>query len=257
MAVTSPLLHVDDQEFADEWAGWSYYRRYYVHDSAEATAACDLKLAGLAEPGREWELRAEVAQGNGCAFVRLIGILVDDDRLDDLRDLGRAGDDRAFVTLMQLLVRRGAETQLRRESVEFPSALYWLSALLARLGRVDEAIEALRSLSQHVGHADGARSRILLVLREADRVDELRRLADLGDRAAGRHLNLWLVDHGDLDGLRERAAGGDNQALWSLARLLAEAGDTDAAVSELQELAAQGHPHARKLIEKIRLEALR
>ncbi|WP_186316179.1 hypothetical protein [Catellatospora sichuanensis] len=50
------------------------------------------------------------------------------------------------------------------------------------------------------------------------------------------------MDHRDVDGLRGRATGGDDQALRSLARLLAEAGDTDAAVSELQELADQGHP---------------
>lgn len=157
---------------------------------------------------------------------------------------------------MQLLVRHRVGTQLRQESAEFPAALYWLSALLARQGRVDEAIEALRCLSRRAGHEHGARLQILSVLREADRVDELRRLADSGDRAAGRQLNLWLVDHHDVNGLRGRAAGGDNQALWSLALLLAEAGNTDAAVSELQELVDQGHPHARKLIEKFRSEEL-
>lgn len=256
MPVAVLSLHVDDQERADAWAGWSYYRRYYVHDSVEQAAACEQTLAGLAEPGREGELRAEVADGNLCAFVRLIGILVDGERFDDMRDLARDGDGRAFATLMELLVRRGDQARLRAESVEFPAAGYWLAALLVRQGAVDEALDVLRDLSRLADHEHGARSQIVSVLRQAGRVDELRAMADAGDRAAGRQVNSWLVERHDVDGLRERAAGGDRQALWSLARLLAEAGDTDAAVSELNELAGQGHSHARKLIEEFRLGRL-
>ncbi|MBV1855562.1 hypothetical protein KUA19_36090 [Catellatospora sp. NEAU-YM18] len=250
-----PALHIDDQERADQWAGWSYYRRYYVHDSVEEYAACDLLLAGLAEPDREGELRAEVDRGNLCAFVRLIGILVDDHRLDDLRELARDGDGRAFVTLMQLLVRREAEAQLRQESVEFPWATSWLAALLVRQGRVDAALEVLDSLRQHPDYEHGAHSRILSVLREADRVDELRRLADSGDRGAGKQLNWWLFDHHDVNGLRRRAADGDDLALRCLARLLGEPGDSVAAASALQELADCGHPRARKLLERFRSDA--
>ena len=45
--------------------------------------------------------------GDRCAFIALIEILVDENRTAELRAMAEAGDSRAGVTLAEMLVNRG------------------------------------------------------------------------------------------------------------------------------------------------------
>src|SRR4051794_16227901 len=130
----------DVTEPADEHSGWSYYgaaHRYAVHGSDAEEAACARRTAELVADGREAELHALAGQGDRCAAIAALEVLVDQGRLDELRAMGAAGHDPAFVTLMELYVRCGDEQALREEARSAERARFWLSALLARQGRVD------------------------------------------------------------------------------------------------------------------------
>jgi len=56
---------------------------------------------------REDKLRQMADAGHRCAFVRLMELLVDASRVDTLRAMAVAGDNRAGVTLAEYWVRRG------------------------------------------------------------------------------------------------------------------------------------------------------
>lgn len=231
---------------------WSYYgaaHRYDIHGSESATQACERLMRSLREEGREAELRARTDDGDRCAAITWFEILVDQERLNELRDLGRQGDDRAFVTLMEHLVRRGREAELRREAAAEPYARFWLAELLEETGRVEEALAELALLASHPKYRHGAHSVSLGLLVDRDRIDDLRRLADDGDRPAKRRLHDWLAEHGHLDELQIRAHG-DDHALWRLAETLAERGRAEEALALLRPRAETGHPHARTLIAR-------
>jgi tetratricopeptide (TPR) repeat protein len=184
----------DVTEPADEHTGWSYYgaaHRYPVHAGDAEEAACARRTAELVAAGREAELHALAAEGDRCAAIATLEVLVDQGRLDELRAMGAAGHDPAFVTLMELFVRREDAAALRAEAERAARARFWLAALLARQGRVDEALAELSRLAEGDEDRHAAHGKILDLLLEHGRVDEVRALAAAGDRPAIRRLNFW------------------------------------------------------------------
>lgn len=188
--------HRTDQP-ADQWSGWSYYgaaHRYDVHDTPEATAACDRLMDRLEAAGDERTLRKlAYDDSNACAFIRLVEMMVDADRITDLRTLALDGDGRAFATLMELLVREDRAEQLRAEVPVFASARAWLAHTLVRRGDIDSALLELEELESDPEHGHFAHSERLNLLLAYGRVDEVRMLAEAGDRPAARRLKHWLA----------------------------------------------------------------
>ena len=184
----------DVTEPADQQSGWSYYgaaHRYAVHGSDAEEAACARRTAELAATGREAELHALADAGDRCAAIAALEVLVDQGRVDELRAMGAAGHDPAFVTLMELYVRRGDEAALRAEAATAERARFWLSALLVRSGRLDEALDELRLLVAAGVDTHAAHGKMLDLLLEHGREDEVRALAAAGDWPAIRRLNFW------------------------------------------------------------------
>ncbi|MBF6351898.1 MULTISPECIES: hypothetical protein [Nocardia] len=177
---------------ADLWAGWSYYgaaHRYDVHGTPEATSACTQAMDRLESAADERRLR-ELAFGDGdrCAFIRLIEMLVDSDRVDDLRLLARRGDDRAFTTLMEYLVHTNSIDRLRAQAVEFPGARLWLAQLHFRRGENERGLAELEATESDPDHGSSAHSERITQLIRLGRIAEVHRMADAGDRTAKRHL---------------------------------------------------------------------
>ncbi|RKT83942.1 hypothetical protein SAMN05421805_11284 [Saccharopolyspora antimicrobica] len=183
---------VDD---ADQWAGWSYYgaaHRYDVHGTPEAASACARAMDQLEAAGDEARLRElALADGDRCAFVRLIEVMVDGDRIDDLRALARGGDDRAFATLMELLFRTDRVEQLRAEVGEFASARLWLAQLHLRRGEVDAGLAELAAAELDPEHGRSAHSERIAQLLRFGRLAEVRAMAEAGDRVAARRLRQF------------------------------------------------------------------
>ena len=61
-------------------------------------------------------------------------LLVEADRVEALRAMAVAGDDRAGVTLAEYWVRRGDEAALRQEVEVWPRAGLWLAGMLDERG---------------------------------------------------------------------------------------------------------------------------
>lgn len=184
-------------EPADQWSGWSYYgaaHRYDVHDTPEATDACDRQMDRLEAAQDERTLRLlAYDDSNACAFIRLVEMMVDADRIADLRTLALDGDGRAFATLMELLVREDRVDQLRAEVPVFASARAWLAHALVRRGDLDGALIEFELLESDPEHGHFAHSERLNLLLAHERVDEVRALAEAGDRPAARRLKHWLA----------------------------------------------------------------
>ncbi|WP_052311661.1 MULTISPECIES: hypothetical protein [unclassified Actinoplanes] len=174
---------------------WSYYgaaHRYAVHEDEGADRLCDRTMGALRLAGDEAELRRRAGAGDRCAAVTLFEILVDADRLDDLRAMQEAGDDRAGVTLMEALTRQGREDELRRE-IAAGHDVMWLVHHLNDRGRMDDALAALQEWAdQHPDQARLAHARRLTVLLEHGRVEEVRRAAESGDHTAARYLGRFF-----------------------------------------------------------------
>ena len=168
---------------------WSYVGQRCAPDDDRPDARDSAaRLDGLKAAGDEQRLRTLAGQGERCAFVALVEVLVEGDRVDDLRALADAGDGRARVTLMELFLNGSREEELRAE-VARSGEVHWLLAHLSRHGRSDEALAELDAwLAEHPDQVAAWRGRRLDLLLEAGRVEEVRRLAGDGDRAAARRL---------------------------------------------------------------------
>ncbi len=173
-------------------ASWSYYgaaHRYALHTDAEAEARCEATMRGLRGSGLEDELRARARDGDRCAFITLIEILVDQDRTDDLRAMADAGDGRAGVTLMEMLVHQDREQEVRHEVATGRGHVDWLLRYLLGRGRTDDALRELaRWVDDHPEDAGWAHAQRVDMLLESGRVDEVERAAAAGDRIARRRL---------------------------------------------------------------------
>lgn len=221
----------------DDPSRWSYYgaaHRYDVHGDPAAERACRERTDRLVLGGCEEELRALAGAGDRCAFIALVELLVDADRTADLREMAEAGDDRARTALIELLADRGREGELRAEAERGDgAALYALVGLMTGGGRIGEALELLDG-GVHPGLDRPARALRLEVLLGAGREEEVRRLADAGDRTAAWALVDRLADRGDIEGLAERARAGDDRALWRWAELLSSSGRVEEAAAVLR-----------------------
>ena len=170
---------------------WSYYgptQRCAPDDGTAQSAACAARLDTLMAAGAELELRRLADEGDRCAFVALMEMLVVADRIDDLRSMAVGGDGRALATLMESLARSGREEELRAEVARF-EAVGWLLDYLRDRGRAAEAVVELDVwLADRPDRQEAWRGRRLDILLEAGRVDDVRRAAAAGDRAAARRL---------------------------------------------------------------------
>src|SRR5438093_1017049 len=128
-------------------AGWCDDVRVTVFG---AELSCHHRANRLLAEQRDSELRQMVDEGHRCAFVRLMELLVDAERVEDLREIALGGDERAGVTLAEYWVQLGDEAALRREMVVLPRTGLWLAGLLKDLGRHSEAVEVLTALADNV-----------------------------------------------------------------------------------------------------------
>src|SRR5437773_11990746 len=110
--------------------GWSYLGDRYRCPLADAELSCHHRANRLLAERRDSELRQMVDEGHRCAFVRLMELLVDAERVEDLREIALGGDERAGVTLAEYWVQLGDEAALRREMVVLPRTGLWLAGLL-------------------------------------------------------------------------------------------------------------------------------
>jgi hypothetical protein len=143
------------------YEGWSYLGDRYRCPLAEEELCCHLPASRLLLERREDELRQMVDAGHRCALVRLMKLLVGAGRVNDLRAMALAGDDRAGVTLAEYWVRRGDQASLRWEVDVWPRGGLWLAGMLDRRGASDEARQVLAALVDNPNadeqHRDEAR----------------------------------------------------------------------------------------------------
>jgi hypothetical protein len=141
-------------------------------------------------------------------------VLVENDRIDELRQHAEAGDDHA-----------------QRQ----------LASCLSDRRQIDEAITVIRPLAD----ADDDIAQLWLArwLAERDDVDELRRRAGTGDSHALRHLAGWLADQGYLDELRELLT--DHRELLTSSW---ESTDGQHQMEVLRLKADLGDDHARQIL---------
>jgi hypothetical protein len=176
---------------ADQWAGWSYYgaaHRYDIHDTPEATSACTQAMDRLETAADEARLRELAHDGDRCAFIRLIEIMVDADRIDDLRLLARDGDGRASTTLMEYLVRTNNIDRLRAEASRDASARLWLAHLHFRRGEDEAGLAELEAIESDPDNGFYAHSERIAQLIRLGRIAEVHVMAQAGDRTATRRL---------------------------------------------------------------------
>ncbi|MGW3349275.1 trypsin-like peptidase domain-containing protein [Nonomuraea rubra] len=184
--------------------------------------------------------------------------------------LGQALRDRGRVA-------EAIEVVLPVAEVGFTRVTRWLVLLLADQGRIDEALALLRPLTEvnytdpewqfaHLQAEQGNpwsatvynqareqldeyRSLLLGLALRHDHIDEVRRLAALGDKQAQHELARWLLKHRRADELRERAdADSISAGTWRepLARWLAKHKKLD----ELRQRAAAGDPWAQNALAR-------
>ncbi|MFC4071849.1 hypothetical protein [Actinoplanes subglobosus] len=185
--------------------------------------------------------RRQAGTGDVFAAAKLNGLLVEQGRVEELRQRADAGDEYAAKWLVE---QRQAEK--RRQQPEDGIAV----ELLIEQDQIEEATRLLRQ-SADAGDMSAA-LRLSGLLAGQGRLAELRQRADSGDVFAAGRLAALLVEQGRVEELRRRADAGDTFAAARLAGLLAEqgrveelrrradAGDTFAAMGLADLLVAQG-----------------
>ncbi|GAA2522840.1 NUDIX domain-containing protein [Pilimelia columellifera] len=151
--------YAGDEDYPD----WAYLGDRYVCDLADPHRTCHRRANLLRRQGNAATLRALVDDGHRCAFVQLMRLFVEEDRVDELRAIALAGDGRAEFTLYEYLTRHHhGETltaALRAETAhELPRAPIWLAEHLADAGHTDEALAALTLVAADSWHAQEAQS---------------------------------------------------------------------------------------------------
>ena len=198
--------------------------------------------------------RAQADAGNSAVTRRLVQLLFERGKVDELRALADAGNSAATRRLAWLLAEQGkvdeAEAVLR-PLVDAGDGLAAnsLATLLAEQGKVDEA-EAVRA---PMAEAEATR-RLVQLLFEQGKVDELRALAEAGNSAAKvgsvaalshvmvvAMLARLLARQGKVDELRALAEADNSAATNPLAWLLADQGKVDEAEAVLRPLPDPGN----------------
>lgn len=152
--------------------GWSHLGDRYRCPLTDAELNCHHRASRLLAEQRETELRQMVHEGHRCAFVRLMGLLVEAGWVGSLREVALGGDERAGVTLAEYWVRRGDEAALRRETAVLPRTGLWLAGLLRDRGREREAVEVLTALATDAGADERHRQEAWGLLQRRTKRDE-------------------------------------------------------------------------------------
>ena len=171
------------------------------------------------------ELRQRAAKRDGYAARRLVNLYAERGEVQALRELAADGDAYAAERLLDVLIDR-RDVELLCEFIDrfVPKPPPRLVNLLAEHGRVDELEKLARGGDWY------ATRRLTDVLVEQGNVELataiLRRQTELGDGRAARHLADLLAELGKIDEatavLRPHADAGDLAATRRLAGLLAE-----------------------------------
>jgi tetratricopeptide (TPR) repeat protein len=270
---------------AERLARWLADRGKLDELRARADAG-DLSAAQqLTETLDEDELRARVRSGNRPAVERLARVLAHAGRTDEAIELLREHDLNGEADNLETarLAEQGNLDELRAWS---DGGVWWgterLVELLVGAGRVEEALDVLRPMA--VPHRSHVVGRYLDLLVQADRVDEVRRYLrrtpglssslfveavaglerhghvevalELLRRRAGaqRHthaLAKMLAKHGRVVELRARADAGDIEAVFALARVLAEAGQVEEAIGIVRTRADAGRGAAAMMLANL------
>ncbi|MCP2323367.1 tetratricopeptide (TPR) repeat protein [Hamadaea flava] len=161
----------------------------------------------LVEQGRLEQLRQQADLGDSCAATALAKYLVAEGRLDELRERSEAGDVAAADHLARHLAEPDIDTavlQLRAQvDARVPGSATSLARLLADHGRVDEAIALLRDLVGSGGYVVAVC--LINILAQHGRLGELRE-----EQAAGTHdaaLALRSLERGEPWPRRPRQPG--------------------------------------------------
>ncbi|WP_433047788.1 hypothetical protein [Dactylosporangium sp. CS-033363] len=200
--------------------------------------AIDSLRAVMISPHLHWWYK------DGEAGARLVQLLADHGRADDLRARVKAGDRRAARPLAHLLADLGDHD----EAIALlggGEAERSLGAVLVQAGRTREAIDLLTGLADR-GDTVAAGRLAELLAADGD-AGRLRLRADAGDREASRALAALLADRGDVDELRARVVARDSAAVDRLTSRLAEQGDE----AGLRALAAGGWRSAQDELARL------
>jgi hypothetical protein len=161
--------------------------------------------------------RLSADDGDTLAAAQLAHLLVEQGRVEELRQRADDGDEYAATRLATFLTEQDRTEQLRQWTDDGMAV-----DLLVEQGQIEEAIALLR---QRVDDGDTSASPQLAgLLAERGRVEELRERTDAGDVFAAIWLAGLLVEQGRLEELRQRADAGDRNAATRLADLLVEQG---------------------------------
>lgn len=219
-------------------------------------------LAGLlGQKGEVDELRSRADAGDPAAVQVLAGLLVrqgnDEEALSLLRARADAGDRGAACHLADILVEGGASEEaegifraLTRDGHH--GAWYRFANLLAARGDLDGAMAVLLD-QPHAGGALMNASPVAEALARAGRLDDLRVLADAGNKPADDRLAGLLAEGGQTEELQARAEVAGSGAAWQFSALLARTGRLE----ELRDRAEAGDPVARFLLDRALLHSRR
>ena len=153
------------------------------------------------------------------------------------RHAADAGDQSALSSLITLLTGRGDVDELRAlAAADNRGAALGLVQALAVHGDQDGIEKAMQAVQAMIDAERQARTQRLAKLD----LDGLRARANGGDQNAAAELVQLLTERGDLDGLRAWAAACDQSAGAELVLLLAERGDHWAAAHALRAWADAG-----------------
>ncbi|WP_203788294.1 tetratricopeptide repeat protein [Paractinoplanes rishiriensis] len=215
----------------------------------------------LAEDGQLDELRERAVAGDRYAARRHAALLVDRGRVDDAIEVLRAevdaGNRPAARQLFAVLAEFGRFDELKvLANAGDQSASWYLSAEYQPSRGTEVAAQwepmappdtdELRRLADD-GDRTAARQ-LAFLLPRLGRTAELSQRADEGDQEAARYLAFLLAEYGRIGELRRRADNGDSHAARRLAKALAGSGDLD----ELKRRADNGDRHAKRVFNSLR-----
>ncbi|GAA2326585.1 hypothetical protein [Dactylosporangium salmoneum] len=199
----------------------------------------------LFDQGNVERLRARADAGCRSARYRWAELMIEHGRIEEVRARADAGGRPEAIRLAQMYETTGSLRHAIEVLRGHPDLACQLADLLAKAGRLDEAIDVIRPRATE-GHRD-ALSALHGLLVRAGRDDELRSRGKAGDLGAYAALAYALERAGRIDEAIEALTArfafdqGENRG-FRLAELLQREGRLD----ELWALADQGSWHAQR-----------